>query len=334
VDTTIKGVYPMNQNQKILSLFAATLLLSACSGGGSSTAVQGPATITGQVQQGNVKGATVFLDLNGNGVKDAGEPTANQTVGDGTFTLQLTSADVAKITSSSKIVSEGGVDSTTGLLAGQLVSDLPALTGDTATKNITPMTTLTAMSDDQTKGKLKDALGSFGLTDSSGKASENEPIETASSAVIALCKSVESAMSNVQNIVSGKDASVATTVTKAVSADIGKALADIKATEITDTQKIADTISTAVKDALVSNQTQLGITDAQITNAVNLINQGCVKVAELVKGKCTGGSLSTTDHSKKESEIMSGDAGSQIRSSVEDSSSKVETETHSGGSGK
>ena len=139
----------MNHIKKTLTMLTVPLLLAACGGSETSSLDSGfgvnKTTISGQVQQGNVVGAKVFLDLNGNGVQEAGEPAAtNLTAADGTFALPLTAADVAKLTPTSKIVSEGGTDPT-GLAAGLLVSDLPAIAGETATKNITPLTTLVAM---------------------------------------------------------------------------------------------------------------------------------------------------------------------------------------------
>jgi hypothetical protein len=319
----------MNQIRKMLTLFTATLLLAACGGGGST---QGPTTITGLVQQGKIVGATVFLDLNGNGVKDAGEPVAtNPTAADAKFSLPLTAEQVTALEAASataKIVSVGGTDTTTGIEAGLLVSDLPPVTGATATKNITPMTTLTAMTADAKKADLKNVLGTLGLKDSSGSANDDALIETATPAVIALCKGVESALLNVQKAASGKGTTVSQAVTQAAAAEIGKALAGKKAAEITDTQKLADTISAAAGIALTGNKAQLGVTDAQVTTIVASIGKGCKGVAEAVRVKC-GGSLSTEDHSQKESEIMSG-AGGQIKSSMDSSAAEVETETHGG----
>src|SRR6185369_18020883 len=93
----------MSQIQKMFSLFTVTIILAACGGGGSTTDLgsldaQKPATITGQVQQGNIKGAQVFLDLNGNGVQEAGEPVATTLTGaDGKFTLDLTPQEVTAL---------------------------------------------------------------------------------------------------------------------------------------------------------------------------------------------------------------------------------------------
>jgi hypothetical protein len=208
--------------RKMLTLFTVTLLLAACGGGGST---QGPTTITGLVQQGNVVGATVFLDLNGNGTKDAGEPiAATPTAADAKFSLPLTGEQVTAVKAASataKIVSVGGTDTTTGLDAGLLVSDLPAIAGAGATKNITPMTTLTAMTTDAKKIDLKTVLGTLGLKDSTGSANDDAEIETATPAVIALCKGVESALLNIQKATSGKGSTVSQAVTQAAAAEIG-----------------------------------------------------------------------------------------------------------------
>lgn len=53
---------------------ATVALITACGGGGSSTAA-GPVTLAGAVIDGYIVGATVCLDLNGNGACDSGEPT-------------------------------------------------------------------------------------------------------------------------------------------------------------------------------------------------------------------------------------------------------------------
>jgi hypothetical protein len=185
------------------------------------------------------------------------------------------------------------------------------------------------MTTDTKKIDLKTVLGTLGLKDSTGSANDDAEIETATPAVIALCKGVESALLNIQKATSGKGSTVSQAVTQAAAAEIGKALAAKKAAEITDTQKLADTISAAAGTALTGNKAQLGLTDAQVTNIVASIGKGCKGVAEAVRIKC-GGSLSTEDHSKKESEIMSGEVGGQVRSSVDSSTAEVETETHGG----
>jgi hypothetical protein len=128
----------------------------------------------------------------------------------------------------------------------------------------------------------------------------------------------------------GKGADVVMAVTKAAAAEIGKALAGKAATDLTDTQKLADTISGAVKTALTANETTLGITDTQVTAIAASIDSGCKKVADLVMSH-NGGRLATDDNSSHhESEIMHS-AGTDIKNSVDSSNTEVETETHGGG---
>jgi hypothetical protein len=312
----------MNRNLKILSLFASTLFLAACGGGGSS--IEDLATshaISGQVQQGNIKGATVFLDLNGNGVQDAGEPASTTTGTDGKFTLSLNGAQAAALNaapSTAKIVSVGGTDTTTGLEAGLLVSDVAPVTGASTTKNVTAMTTLVAMTPDAKKADLKTVLGTLGLKDSSGKANDDSLIETSTPAVIALSKGVESALLNVKKATSD-------TVARAAAAEMGKALATKTAAEITDTAALSTTLSTAAGTALTNSGS---VPAGQVTTMVDTIGKGCKEVTDLVKAN-TGGTLSTEDHPKTESEIMT-TVGGQIRTSVETSTAEVETESHHG----
>lgn len=76
-------------------------LLTACGGGSSSSDDTPPvtpeppapaATISGSVIDGYVSGATVFLDLNGNGVLDSGEPSATTGEG-GEYVLDLDASE-------------------------------------------------------------------------------------------------------------------------------------------------------------------------------------------------------------------------------------------------
>src|SRR6185369_7237356 len=137
-------------------------------------------------------------------------------------------------------------------------------------------------------------------------------------------KSVESALLNIK-----KSTSVA--VAQAVATEMGKALAGKTKTELTDTQKLADTLATAAGVALTAKKTELGLTDAQVAATVTAIAKGCKGVADAVKSK-TGGSLSTETHKsgETESEIMHA-AETEIHNSVETANAAVETETHNGG---
>jgi hypothetical protein len=102
---------------------AALVGLAAAGGGGSSA----PRNQTGVVQDGLVKDATVFIDLNRNGILDTGEPSAKTDV-KGSFTI---TSDA-----SGTLVATGGINIDTGS-ANTIV--LKAQPGSTV---INPITTL------------------------------------------------------------------------------------------------------------------------------------------------------------------------------------------------
>jgi hypothetical protein len=293
----------MNHIKKTLTMLTVPLLLAACGGSETSSLDSGlnKTTISGQVQQGNVVGATVFLDLNGNGVKDTGEPAATSlTAADGKFVLPLTVDVVAKITPASKIVSEGGTDTTTTLEAGLLVSDLPAVSDAVATKNLTPMTTLVAMTPDVQKEKLKGVLGTLGLKD-------DALINNSTPAVIALAKSCEAALSSIhKSALASKGKIIATAVTQAAAAEMGKNLAEINAADLTDTEILATTLAEAARTAISGKKAELGLDDIQVNDKVVAIKTNCKGVAELVRTHTGNGGvrLLTDDRSKAESVIM------------------------------
>ena len=94
----------------------------------------------GRVIDGPVSGATVFVDVDGDYVADAGEPTGT-TDSNGLFFVGK--GDVS-ISSASKLISIGGTDTTTNTALPDLalVSDVP--TAATASAYITPLSTIVA----------------------------------------------------------------------------------------------------------------------------------------------------------------------------------------------
>jgi len=98
---------------------------------------------SGNMLDGPVVGATVFRDMNGNYILDAGEVSTTTTTG-GAFTLSGTGG---------KIVGTGGTDSTTNL---PFTGVLAAPAGATV---VTPLTTLLAANSSLTVADLKAALG-------------------------------------------------------------------------------------------------------------------------------------------------------------------------------
>lgn len=106
--------------------------------------------ISGTVIDGYISGATVFVDLNGNGIVDAGEPMA-VTGPDGSFVLDSSSPG--------RIVAYGGTNIDTGL-----PNTLTYYAGVGAT-TVSPLTTLLSVLADQTgnlpqaQDRIKDAFG-------------------------------------------------------------------------------------------------------------------------------------------------------------------------------
>jgi len=84
-----------------IAVGSTVLALSACGGGGGggdSSGTVAPALVTasGVVIDGTLANATVFLDLNGNGIQDSGEPSTT-TGANGAFSLQATASQLSSI---------------------------------------------------------------------------------------------------------------------------------------------------------------------------------------------------------------------------------------------
>ena len=120
---------------------ALAVTLTACGGGGgggADTRSQASATtLSGTAVDGYLQGARVFLDVNGNGLADTGEPTAT-TDANGRYSLDY--SQVSSPVLGMRVIVTGGVDTDTGYAftglltaradgsrAGQLVSPLTSL---------------------------------------------------------------------------------------------------------------------------------------------------------------------------------------------------------------
>jgi len=83
---------------QIIYLFILLFALTSCGGGGGGGSSTSTGTTTssysGVAIDGNLYLATAFLDLNGNGTYDSGEPTAT-TDSSGAFTLTATAAQIS-----------------------------------------------------------------------------------------------------------------------------------------------------------------------------------------------------------------------------------------------
>lgn len=138
----MKILMTMRQRTRWLALAPlAAAALVGCSGGGgggSGSGTSATSTLNGVAIDGYLQGATVFLDRNGNGTRDNGEPST-VTDGSGSYSLDLTGISATALTGLKVIVS-GGIDTDTGYaFAGHLSARIEdAASGQV----VTPLTTL------------------------------------------------------------------------------------------------------------------------------------------------------------------------------------------------
>lgn len=131
----------IKRNKKKLStlaLAATAVLLAACGGGGGGSGPLASANaLSGVAVDGYLQGATVFLDLNRNGVLDSGEPSTT-TDRNGQYALDYSgvTGNIAGL----PVVVTGGVDSDTGFIFGGKLS--APVDSATQAQVITPLTTL------------------------------------------------------------------------------------------------------------------------------------------------------------------------------------------------
>ncbi|PIY28472.1 MAG: hypothetical protein CO105_06770 [Comamonadaceae bacterium CG_4_9_14_3_um_filter_60_33] len=127
-----------------LALALAIATLAACGGGGGSSSAgpSGPgnssiSSLSGVAVDGYLQGATVFLDLNKNGLQDTGEPSA-LTSATGQYTLDY--SQVSSAIEGLQIVVTGGVDTDTGnTFTGRLTARASKATQGQV---VTPLTSL------------------------------------------------------------------------------------------------------------------------------------------------------------------------------------------------
>ena len=123
----------------LLAAACAALFVAACGGGGGTGTSSSASSnvITGLAVDGYIQGATVFLDANRNGVKDAEEPSTTTDLS-GRYTLDLGTS--SRPVSGLPVVVTGGVDSDTGLaFTGRLSASVESVGQGQV---ITPLTTL------------------------------------------------------------------------------------------------------------------------------------------------------------------------------------------------
>jgi Bacterial Ig-like domain len=297
----------------LFTVIAGATLLASLSGCGGTYEAP-PLDVGGLIQQGNVKGAYVFADLNGDREWQKGEEPCtldNQNVADqltdaaGHFKLKISALMVAKLKANPgyKLVSVGGTDQTTGNSPGFLMADPPANVGDLENKsmNITPLTTLVAaLPSAAAKEALVAKLGELGLPkDAKGNVIVDTPIASTNvtPAIIALVKSVETVLTVTQNATASTgNVAVSVDVAEAVASKMAEAISTKTSAQLTDTATLATTLAVAAGEGIKQvdqGTTQMTVTVAQVTAIVNAIDTGCKQVADAVKSQ-TGGTLSTS----------------------------------------
>lgn len=250
---------------RILSCSLA-LALAACGGGGgggSSTTSAGPAStsLSGTAVDGYLKGATVFLDVNGNGSIDAGEPSA---LTDDAGRYVLDTSGVGASISGLRVIATGGIDTDTGYaFTGKL-----AARADSATTGqlISPLTSLVdalvaqGMTADAARARVAQVLG-LSVADLA-----SDPVAAiASQPVIytrqvALQRAVQLvASADVQGSESAHDAQerIYRALAQVVAAQnapatVGELVAKVSASQSAAGRELADAIESAVDVALRS----------------------------------------------------------------------------------
>jgi hypothetical protein len=169
----------------LLLLLAFALAGFGCSDGGSRPAGDLGATLSGSVVQGPVSGALIIADKNGNYLLDSDEA----------FTFSDANGDFNDLVipdgyGSYVLVSTGGIDTLT---------DQPALPmlAPAGAKNITPITTLVALTPEADRAAL---IADLDALAGEGNGYDSDPSEAAKADFVSLVKVVESTLYLMQDL--------------------------------------------------------------------------------------------------------------------------------------
>lgn len=134
----------MEFRRPISLLLAASFMIGCSDSSGPSTPINSTASVKGKVIDGYVSGATIFLDINNNGLLDKGEPNTLSTSA-GEYNLELNASDQLCLDYVPIIVDVpvGAIDEDLGPVNAAYQLVLPASKADLHESNhITPLTTL------------------------------------------------------------------------------------------------------------------------------------------------------------------------------------------------
>ena len=241
---------------------ATAVLLAACGGGGGGSSSTN--ALSGVAVDGYLQGATVFLDMNRNGLLDAGEPS---TVTDLNGRYALDYSGVTGSITGLPVVVTGGVDSDTGFaFAGKLSAPVDSAK---QAQVVTPLTTLVdamvaqRLAADVASAKQKVATA-LGLTvdqlstDPVAAIASNPGIYTTA---VALQRSIQMLAS--ANAVSGETShqsqervirALATAIRSQTSAvDVSQLVASVPLSSSTAAQQLATAVTNSVRTGLDSS---------------------------------------------------------------------------------
>lgn len=245
----------------MLAAAASAVLLAACGGGGGSGPLSSANVLTGVAVDGYLQGATVFLDINRNGISDVAEPSTTTDL-NGRFALDY--SGVTGAITGLPVVVTGGVDSDTGFgFTGKLAAPVESVR---QTQVVTPLTTLVdamvaqGLTTDVASAKQKVA-SALGLTveqlstDPVAAIANNPGIYTT---VVALQRSVQMLAS--ANAVAGESSqksqerviqALATAIRSQTTAvDVSQLVASVSLSNSAAAQQLATVVTNSVKAGL------------------------------------------------------------------------------------
>jgi hypothetical protein len=205
----------------------------------------------GRVVDAPIKGAQVFIDLNGDGVQDEDEPSG-VTDDNGFFNVTMFELPAG---SSAKVISRGGTDILTGqeLPDLALISDVPS--DITKPANVTPLTTVLAAVDTaEGKAELLAAMGITGtpeaLLTSDGWAAAAEG-DTGAMATQRINQQLglllQTAAAALEG--SGSTADLSIKLAQSVAAEVKKAASSATGLDLTSAEALQTVLTEALSDA-------------------------------------------------------------------------------------
>ena len=249
---------------------AAILAISGCGGSSDSApvVVDTDVSLDGAAVDGYLNGATICLDINGDGLCTiATEPTTN-TDANGDYTLTLTAAQAA---SSASLLVYGGIDVDTNEWFG---GRLKAVVEASGTVNITPLTTMvesvvqTGTSTADAEQQVADALG---LTDVAFVNSDPVALYISNPEVLAAALTVQKIVEVMATAAVTADSSVnEADAIENIYADLAAAIATVA----------ADTTTSGVTAIVTVASTTSTNIDADVVAVAQIIQDAVVAIVE------------------------------------------------------